>query len=242
MELQWKVVGVNDDGEAVIEQRIHDVRLKMTGPRGEQIEYDSSGDDATASLAAMVAPIYDALTEAELEFTMTARGEIKDVKVPEEVLEALKNSPGASLLGDLATAEGIQRMIVDWSLVLPEKAPNPGEESRSRVELNSPAGGRQFVESTYRYEGLKEIDGQTYAAFRPGLEVTFAGANGKTTKVKQQQSNGELLFDPAAGRLYSATLVRNVTLEVTVAGQTVEQKIEQEIDVKLAEEEKPATQ
>ena len=147
----------------------------MTGPRGEKIEYQSGGDEVTASLAAMVAPIYDALTKGEFEFTMTARGEIKDVKVAEEVLEALKNSPGAAMLGDIATAEGLQRMLVKWALVLPEKTPKPGETWRSRVELKSPAGGEQIVESSYRYEGTKEIDGRTYAVFRPGLEITFAG-------------------------------------------------------------------
>src|SRR5262245_9024063 len=72
MGMTWKVVGVKDDGEAVIEQRFHDVTLKMTGPRGEKIEYKSGGDEATASLAAMVAPIYDALTKGDFEFTMTA--------------------------------------------------------------------------------------------------------------------------------------------------------------------------
>ena len=45
----------------------------------------------------MVAPIYDALTKGEFEITMSARGEIKDVKVPDEVLAAMKNSPGAAM-------------------------------------------------------------------------------------------------------------------------------------------------
>jgi hypothetical protein len=233
MDMTWKVVGVKDDGEAVIEQKFHDVTLKMTGPRGEKIEYKSGGDEATASLAAMVAPIYDALTKGVFEFTMTARGEIKNVKVADEVLEALKNSPGAAMLGDIATAEGLQRMLVKWALVLPEKAPKPGETWRSRVELKSPAGGEQIVESSYRYEGTKEIDGRTFAVFRPGLEITFSGKDGTPTKVKEQESTGEILFDVQAGRLASATLKRGLTMDVTVAGQTVEQKVKQTVEVKL---------
>jgi hypothetical protein len=206
MDMTWTVVGVKGDGETVIEQKIHDVKLKMAGPPGEKIEYDSKGEDAAASLAPMVAPIYDALTKGEFEFTMTSRGEIKDVKVSEEVLEALKNSPGAALLGDLATAEGLQRMIAKWALVLPEKAPKKDEEWRSRVRLKSPAG-EQTVESSYRYDDTKEVDGRTYAVFRPGLEITFGEKNGAQTKVKQQESKGEILFDVAAGRLQSAMLL-----------------------------------
>lgn len=233
MDMTWTVVGVKGDGEAVIEQKFHDVKLKMTGPRGEKIEYQSGGDDTTASLAAMVAPIYDALTKGEFEFTMTARGEIKDVKVADEVLQALKNSPGAAMLGDIATAEGLQRMLAKWALVLPEKAPKPGETWRSSIKLKSPTGAEQIVESSHQYEGTKEIDGRTYAVFRPGLEITFSGKEGAPTKVKEQESTGEILFDIEAGRLQSALLKRGLTMDVTVAGQTVEQKVKQTVEVKL---------
>ena len=41
-------------------------------------------------LAAMIAPMYKAMTKGEFEITMTARGEVKDVKIPEEVIAALK--------------------------------------------------------------------------------------------------------------------------------------------------------
>lgn len=237
MDMTWTVVGVNDAGEAVIEQKIHDVRLKMTSPRGEKIDYESGGDETTASLAAMVAPIYDALTKGVFEMTMTARGEIKDVKVAEEVLETLKNSPGAALLGDVATPEGLQQMITKWALVLPEKVPQPGEVSRSSVKLEVPTGGAQVVESSYKYEGTKEIDGRTFAVFRPGLEMTFvfAGNDGPASKVKEQNSSGEVLFDVAAGRLQSALLKRNVTIDTTVAGQKVEQNVKQTVEVKLVE-------
>jgi hypothetical protein len=234
MDMTWTVVGVNDAGEAVIEQKFRNVKLKMTGPRGEKIEYQSGGDEATASLAAMVAPIYEALTKGEFEFTMTARGEIKDVKVAEEVLEAMKNSPGAALLGDVATAEGLQRMITKWALVLPEKAPQPGETSRSRVEIE--AGGEvQVVESSYRYEGTKDIDGRTFAVFRPGLEITIRSEKGSPTKVKEQNSKGEILFDIAAGRLQSAKLERGVTMDVTVGTHRVEQNVKQTVEVRRVE-------
>jgi hypothetical protein len=235
MDVTWTVVGVKDDSEAVIAQKTGNIKLSMTGPRGEKIEYDSAGSDDTASLSAMVAPVYDALTKGEFEFTMTARGEVKDVKVDEAVLEALKNSPGAAMLGDVATAEGLQRMLVKWALVLPEKAPAVGEElKKTRVAMKSAVAGDQVVESSYRYEGTKEVDGRTYAVFRPGLEITFTGKESERTKLKEQDSSGEVLFDVAAGRLQSATLKRGLTMDVTVAGETVEQQVEQTVEVKLS--------
>lgn len=233
MGVTWSVVGVKDDGETVIEQKIDHVQARMTGPDGKPVEFDSAGEDSTSSRAAMVAPFYQALTKGDFEFTMTARGEIKDVKVPDEVLEGLKNSPGASLLGDIATAEGLARMVAKWALVLPENAPQLGQEWSSRVKLNSPSGDEQLVESSYRFDGIKEIDGRTYAMFRPGLKMTFSETEGARTKVKEQTSGGEMLFDVEAGRLQSAVLKRDVTMDVTAADTMVEQKVKQTVEVKL---------
>ena len=127
----------------------------------------------------------------------------------------------------------MQRMIMKGRWCCRRSAASRGRVAVTRSKLDSPAGGEQIVESTYRYEGTKEVDGRTYAVFRPTLKMTFAGKDGVRTKVKEQDSSGEILFDPEAGRLHSATLKQRVTMDVTVAGQTVEQEIDQTIEVKL---------
>lgn len=233
MDMTWDVQGVNDQGEAVIRQKFARVQMKMTGPAGQGFEYDSNSEAAPTGLAAMIAPMYQAMTKGDFEITMTARGEVKDVKIPEEVLAALKNSPGAAMMGDLATPEGFQKMLMQGALVLPENAPAKGEQWSTKLEMNNPQAGKQIVETTYTFDGTKEVDGTTFAIFKPNLKMTFEGNEMMQMKVKEQSSEGEILFDMTAGRLSSSTLKQKVDMDVTVAGQQLQQKLDQKIDVKV---------
>lgn len=238
MDMTWDVQGVDKNtGEAVIKQKFERVKMKMTSPVFN-IDYDSKSDAAPVGLAAQIAPMYKAMTNAEFEITMTARGEVKDVKIPEEVMTALKNSPGASQMGDIATPEGFKKMISQGALVLPEKSPMKGEKWSTKVEMNNPQAGKQTVETTYTYDGTKDADGVTYAVIKPELKMTFGerpeGAKPQLSmKIVDQSSDGEILFNVSKGRLSSTTLKQNVTIEAKVASQTIQQKIDQKIEVKV---------
>jgi len=237
MDMSWDVQGVNNEGEAVIKQKFDRVKMKMTGANGE-FEYDSKSDAAPTGLAALIAPMYKAMTQSEFEITMTARGEVKEVKVPEEVLTALKSSPAAAQMGDIATAEGFKKMISQGALVLPKDSPKEGDTWQTKVEMNNPMAGKQIVETTYRYEGTKEIDGTKYAVIKPELKMSFDAGAAKappqlSMKIADQKSDGEILFNVDKGRLYTTMLTQNVAIDTSFAGQTVQQKIDQKIDVKV---------
>jgi hypothetical protein len=256
MSMTWDVQGVDEkSGEAVIRQKFDQIKMKMTTPVGG-FQYDSKSEEAPSGLGAMIAPMYKAMTEGEFEITMTSRGEVKDVKIPESVLAALKNSPGAAQMGDIASAEGFKKMISQGALVLPEGPPKKGDQWKTKVDMKNPAIGKQSVETTYRYEGTKDIDGATYAVIRPQLKMEFESKPAEAQpgqpqqpapqqqlemKIKDQSSDGEVLFNVAAGRLHSTSLKQNVTIEAKVGGQPIEQKIDQKIEVTVTPAgEKPA--
>jgi uncharacterized protein DUF6263 len=228
MNMIWNVVDAKEGGDALIRQKFDRVQTKMTMPPLGVIEYDSASDQAPVGLAAMLAPIYKALTEAEFELTMTPRGEIKDVKIPEKLIEALKTSPNAAALGDLATPDGFKKMMSQSALVLPENAPQAGEQSATKVELSAPGGGKQIVETTYRYDGTKDVDGVNCAVFQPTLKMAYEGEN--QPKIKEQESSGEILFNVEAGRLHSSKLDQKMTME---QGAGMQMKINQTIAVEV---------
>lgn len=228
LDMTWDVQDVNAEGDAVIHQKIDRVKMKMTlPPPVGPVEYDTSSDDPPAGPAAMFAPLYEAMTAGAFVITMTPRGEIKDVKIPDEVVAAIKNSPGVAGMGEMATADGFKKMISQGSLVLPEAAPKPGDEWSSKVEVNNPMAGKQVVETTYRYEDTKEMNGVTYAVFRPSIKMSFEGA---PVKITEQTSDGEILFNVPEGRLDSSSLKQQLTLEQPGGGQM---KIDQNVDVKM---------
>ncbi|MCC7476154.1 MAG: hypothetical protein IT425_12225 [Pirellulales bacterium] len=264
MDMIWDVQGVDKKtGEAVIKQKFDRMKIKMTTPYGT-FEYDSKSDAPPTGLAAMIAPMYKAMTKDEFEITMTSRGEIRDVRIPDGVLDAIKSSPGAAQLGDIASEAGFRKMMSQGSLVLPEAAPKKGDTWSTKIEMNNPvAGGKQSVETTYTFEGTREVEGVTYAVIKPSLKMEIetkkaekpeekkpAESDDKkpaeTTKkesppqtpaiemnIAEQESTGEVLFNIRNGRLSSTTLNQKVTIEATIGGQKKSQKIEQLIDVKV---------
>jgi hypothetical protein len=96
------------------------------------------------------------------------------------------------------------------------------------MEVDAPLGGKQIVETTYHFEGMKEIDGVRYAVIRPALKVSFAGNEQMT--VKEQESNGEILFNVEAGRLHSSSLEQTLTM---TQPSGLESRIDQTIKVTI---------
>jgi hypothetical protein len=236
MHLSWSVASVNEDGNAVIRQKFEQMKVKMTSGMGA-VEYDSKSETPPTGAAALFAPMYKALTSAEFELIMTPRGEFKDVKVPEELITALKNSPGGAAMGDMTSPDGFKRMIAQGALVLPEKAPQQGEEWTTTLEIDNPVG-KQIVDTTYRYEGTKDVEGVNCAVFRPKLKVRFEGNTPVT--VKAQESDGEILFNGAEGRLASSQLDQKLSMDQPGGIQV---SIAQSVKVKVTPaEEKTETQ
>ena len=116
---------------------------------------------------------------------------------------------------------------------------------KMKVEMKNPAVGKQTVETTYKYDGTKDIKGTLFAVIKPQLKMEFEGQapvkegqpqqpaaqQNMQMKIKDQTSDGEVLFNIPAGRLQSTSLKQNVTIEASVNGQPIQQKIDQKIDV-----------
>jgi hypothetical protein len=233
-DMTWHVAGVNDAGDAVIVGRFNRIQTSMENADEEKFSYDSANDEVPAGLAAMVSPMYEAMTAGEYEITMSARGEVRDVRVPEEVAAWIKKGPGADAVGEDAGIEAFKSMITQGIVPLPEEAPSAGQTWSTSTAVHVPNCESATVETTYRYDGTKVIDGTTYAVIRPTLKMALVGNDKLQTRVKEQQTSGEILFDPSAGRAHSIELEHRASIEVTVAGQTLQGMIDQRIDVAVA--------
>jgi hypothetical protein len=64
--------------------------------------------------------------------------------------------------------------------------------------------------------------------------MTFAGEGPMKMDLKEQKSDGEILFDAEAGRMHSSKLNQDLAMSVNVGGQAIEQTIHQVVDVKVA--------
>ena len=236
IDMSWAVKEVADDGSASLEQKIDRMRMKMD-MAGNSMEYDSASTAPPQGMAAMVAPVMKELTKAAFDVKMTPRGQVSEVQVPASLLDALKNSQGAAMMGELLSEKGFKQMIEKGSLVLPEKLAE-GTTWNTEVKIENPMFGSQIVTTTYAYKGSREVDGRTMEVFEPKLTMNFAGgANSPATlKVSKQDSSGEILFDREAGRLASSKINMNMALDVTTQGNSFTQKIDQVIEMRYVSE------
>jgi hypothetical protein len=234
LDLSWTVEEVDDDGSAVLNQRIDRMQMKISTGAGQSTEIDSASDEPPQGQAATLVPLVKALTAEPFTVTMTPRGEITDVNVPESIVEALKNQPGAAQMGDLATPEGFKKLVAQASFVLPEKLA-PGVEWKTKTATQAPSIGTQTAETTYRYEGPKEIDGQPLEVFSAKIAVSFAGGQ-LPIEVTKQESSGQILFNREAGRLESSNIKQLTNVKITVGDNTVDQTIDQNVEMKWVPE------
>jgi hypothetical protein len=234
-DMSWEVVDVNEAGDATIRQKVDRVQLKMSAP-GQTLEYDSDAKEAPVGNAAMVAGMFDAMRKGEFELTLSARGELKDAKIPDELMAAFKSHPQAAQFGALMTPVAIQKMMMQDLLVLPEKALAEGETWDTKTEIDIPAAGKQSEETTYKYVGTKEIDGKTNAVITAERKMGFAKAENQAgqVEIKEQSFSGEALFDVNEGRLNTSKFTQSVTTVTNASGQTIEQKIDQTSSVTVA--------
>lgn len=230
IDMSWTVKEVKPDGSAVLEQRVDRMRMNISTADGMKSDIDTDAKEDPQGQAAMAAPLLKAVTGHPFIVTMTPRGEVTDVVVPDAVAEALKNQPGAAQMGELASAAGFKKMVGQASFVLPEKL-EVGKEWTSTTEAKLPVVGTQTAVTTYKYEGPIETEGVKLEKFSAEVAVSFAGGEVKV-EVPSQESNGEVLFNGEEGRLEQSKITQVTNLKITAAGQVVEQKIEQTIGVK----------
>ncbi len=123
------------------------------------------------------------------------------------------------------------------TLQLPEKL-DDGAEWTMKLDTASPLFGTLTAETTYKYEGPKDVDGQACEAFSPTLTMKFDGGPAKI-EVADEKSSGEILFNRAAGRLQSARIEHSVQLTITSPqGEELKQELDQTVETKWAETDK----
>lgn len=234
LDVTWEVASVSDAGEATIRLRFDRIRTKMTLPMGG-LEYDSAAAGPALGMAAINAPFYQALIKAPVEFTLAANGRVASANLPSEVQAALKRMPTAAKFGDLTNPETFQATFLPGFPLLPtEDSLEPGHTWSVRSTTELPDAGEQTIETSFRYEGAKQVGDPSMAVIRPTRTISFARDEVTERTVKEQSSVGEIQFDRAAGRLFGSAFNHNVTIAVELAAGSAEQKIEQTVQVKLA--------
>jgi hypothetical protein len=243
IDVVWTVGEVAPDGTAQVTQETARVRMKMAGGAGG-FEYDSAGNEEPAGIGAMLAPALGALAKSRSTMKMTPRGDLEDVKVSQETIDAMKAIPFAGQMGGMFSEEGLVNMIKQGAQKLPEEAVEKGAAWTGASELDMPPLGKLATQTTYTYAGPEEVDAKTLQRIEMTVSMQFTPPQEQgqaQIAVKDQKADGVLYFDNAAGRVSHSTVNQKMTMEITVAGNTIEQKIDQTTTIRLTPAQKQAS-
>lgn len=236
-DMVWEVKEVKEDGSAVIDQTTTRFQIKTTGMSGQEFEIDSASEQEPAGpIAKTLAPMLKTMIGEPFRVTMTSRGQLTDVQIPDKVTESLKKSPIAGQIGELFTKEGFKKTIQQGSIVFPEGDLTIGQEWTSKFEAKNPAfGGIQTVETKYRYEGQEKIQDRMLEKFSIEMKLDFGkiadGPLSAMISMGDQESNGTIYFDREAGRMKSAETYLKMNMKITAGEQTTNMRMDMNISV-----------
>ena len=233
IDMTWKIGKVAEDGTAEIAQSIDRIRTKIDSAFGA-FAYDSDDPKpAEGPIAAGVIPTLKALVGATFRYKMSPRGELTDVKVPEGLIQQLKeSSPAAGAVG-MFSEEGLKNMIHESSLDLPVDDLAKGKAWSRQTKLPPSPVGLMSFDKTYTYEGPADGGEKIALSSKIALEPT-PGSN-LDVKLGAQEGKGDFVFDNAAGRVSNSSVTQRIEMVITVMNQQITNSTETSSSMKLVE-------
>lgn len=224
MDMTWNVKEAGAE-EATLDVTIDHVHVEMTppGPAAKPIVYDSKNETHEGQ-AAMMAPLFGAMINQPMTLTVTPLGEVKNIKLPEGMIAAMqKAGPGAKeVLSEDAMKQTISRVMIAF----PESVA-AGKSWESNFETKNPILGTQKAVTTYTYVGPEKAEGRAVEKLDVKVQLSFdqpADAQAKAT-IKEQASEGAILFDNKQGMPVTTSMNSQMKLELSAGGQMIDQAI-----------------
>jgi hypothetical protein len=237
VDLHWSVKNVASDGVAELSQTIDRVRTKVEGP-GNSFDYDSQGGkEPEGQIASLLTPLLKALVGAEFTFKMSGRGELSDIKVPQKLLDSLRQAGPAATAGGMFSEEGMKNLISQSSLTLPEAALEKGKSWTQQAKVPVPMLGNMVMDKTYTFDGPSPKDSGLFQILLTTKVTLEPAADSKiAVKITSQQGTGDFAFDPQAGRVVSSRVNDKLQMSLSVMGQDLEQSTDTVTTMTLAKD------
>lgn len=237
--MRWTVEAPAEETDAVrLNQQVERVVMESVAPAGQGYTYDSDSEDPPVGMAALAAPMFQAMIANGYTVTMRPSGEITSVELSEELAQAFDRLPGRAL-----SAEMVKQMAKQAAMAFPNEPLVLNDNWTTVNQIEAPLVGPMEIATTYTYKGPRWAEGRELEVFTPKVELKALGAEGLDAKVaiENKSTEGEILFDAELGRLVSSDVTQAMDVTVQVAGREVVNEVVQRIALRaLADEETPS--
>jgi hypothetical protein len=236
MELLWTVAAVDEKG-ANIKQSIRRFQFKLDSPKSGVMQYDSAAKTRPTGQARTLADSIAPLLGAEVDMTMTPRGEIVAAKPANAAADKLFDG-GVMGVAGVFSPKTVETLLRNPLAVFPEQPVADDGSWTAAGQLESAAGKFKQL-TTYRLAGTEETAGQTLTRVDVSAVLEPLAAKGAASKLtlKEHEQTGHFLFSAEQGRLVSATQHQKLTTERPYRETTIVVTLtsQQTTTVKLAE-------
>lgn len=193
-------------GNAKIKQKIERVKMKMEGGPLGVMEFDSKSDKEPEGPLAAMAGILKAMTDGDIKMTMSNRGQVSDVKMPDKLVEEMKNIGGAAGPGgNMFSEDQFKNMFNQAGLLLPKEAPTSGSTSWDQnMDMKMGPIGTMKSTTKYTYAGKSgEFD-----KIDMKMDMKFEGDPNAPIQMKltTKEASGTALFDNNKGRVHEISV------------------------------------
>ena len=231
MDISLKVESVDDQGTAALTQTIERMRIKTQSAQGVLMEFDSAAGKEPEGMAKMLTPMLDTMIKKPFRLQLTTRSEVRDMQLPQGMLEGLNKVGGGGQAGNLFSPDWMKQM--SEIAVLPEGPINPGQTWTRQTTMKQPPQGDQIVDSTFRYEGSEIRDGKTLEKITVSMVLNTDGAKKEgMIGIKSQEIQGTIYLDGEAGRIVDSVSRTKMKMDIEVFGQKMTQDMEMTTTIK----------
>ena len=217
MEMDWKIIQVDEAGLATMEQSFTRIRIALENPGVESLLYDSSATSKPLGEAAQIAASLSPLIGKPFRVVMSSRGAVQKVTLSAQAQAALNQVPAESRLKDVFTTAGLAQTLQRSHAVLPEQAVQAGDTWESDLKVVTPLGDLK-IKTTYRY--LEAVQHADVAAVHLGVQGELKLVPAKETqssksppKIKSQKMSGQIFFARDQGWMVSSEMTQSLVTE-----------------------------
>ena len=224
LKMDWTVLEIDDEQNAKIEQAISAVRLVVGDPAqpGKTISLDTTSKETPTRLAVPILKQVNPLIGLKFMTTMTPRGEIQEILIPEETMKVLQQLPGSLNLRELFSEGGINELMGAAAVVLPETELQSGASWNNKSTVINEFGEFSRIRS-YKFIGT-EVQGQTKLAsfvVETTMEPVAETPKPESPTLVEFSESGTMKFDSVAGYFVASEIKNNITTEIPYREKTI---------------------
>ncbi|MEL7498816.1 MAG: DUF6263 family protein [Planctomycetota bacterium] len=238
IQFQWDIDNVDDDGVATIKQSIASIAVSVSDPEvpAQAVAFDTDSDQKPSRNSRDLLKQVKPLIGLEFVVSLSNRGELLNVELPEETEKRINELPNALRLKALFNQQGLTELLRSSTLVFPESLT---EKKWQTDDLQSTPFGKlnrtvnytldDTSDSAWSIQSNISVSSET----QTDEEIIASKTGDKGAKLIAFNGSGTLKFDPVSGRVVSSNSTSTAKTSAEYREKTIVTNVTSVVEMQL---------